>query len=86
MPFYSYRCPTCDERFEVRRTFAEYDQPMSCPEGHENAERVITSWGTGGGIRSGTPDKSAKAATTGGTMATIESDAKKIAKHKRHAG
>lgn len=81
MPFYSYRCPRCDERFEVRRSFEEFDQPTSCPAGHEGATRVITSWGTGSAIRSGTP---AKKATPTSTAASLEGDAKKIAKHKRH--
>lgn len=86
MPFYSYRCPTCDEQFEVRRSFEEYDQPTSCPQGHEGATRIITSWGTGGGVRSGKPAKSVKAGGVSGTMAGLEGDAKKIAQHKRHSG
>lgn len=81
MPFYDFKCPTCDERFEVRRPIAESDQPMSCPKGHENAVRVITTWGTGSAIRSGTPTKTAKTAKTDGGL---ESAAKKIAQHKRH--
>ena len=85
MPIYDFKCPTCDERFEERRSFAEYDNPATCPNGHEGAKRVITSWGTGGGIRSGTPDKSGKAAV-GGTTSSLESDARKIAQHKRHGG
>ena len=84
MPFYSYKCPTCDERFEARRSFEEYDEPMACPAGHEGAKRVITSWGTGSGIRSGTPSKNARTAGASTTGASLESDAKKIAKHKRH--
>ena len=83
MPFYDFRCPTCDERFEVRRPIAESDQPTSCPKGLENAIRVITTWGTGGGIRSGTPGKAARKGGSG-TMASLEGDAKKIAQHKRH--
>jgi putative FmdB family regulatory protein len=84
MPFYDYRCPTCDERFEVRRPIAEADTPTSCPQGHEGAVKVITSWGTGGAIRSGTPTK--VIGRGGGTGATLERDAKKIAQHKRHGG
>ena len=84
MPLYDFRCPTCDERFEVRRPIAESDQPVSCPQGHEGAIRVITTWGTGGGIRSGTPSKVINRG--GGSAPSIERDAKKIAQHKRHGG
>ena len=83
MPLYDFKCAECDERFEMRRSFAEYDEPVTCPNGHEGAQRVITSWGTGGAIRSGTPTK---VIGRGGGQAksTIEADAKKIAQHKRH--
>ena len=87
MPFYDYRCPTCDERFEVRRPIAEAGEPTSCPNGHENAVRFITTWGTGGAIRSGTPGRGTKSdKSPSGTMAGLEGDAKKIAQHKRHGG
>jgi len=80
MPFYDFRCPTCDERFEVRRPISESDQPVSCPNGHDDAVRVITTWGTGGGIRSGTPAGTSSKTKNAGT---VESAAKHIAKHKR---
>lgn len=82
MPFYDFRCPTCDEHFEMRRSFDQYDDPVTCPNGHEGAERVITSWGAIGGIRSGTPSK--VIGRGGGKPGTLETDAKKIAQHKRH--
>jgi len=84
MPVYDYKCPTCDERFEVRKLIAEIDDPAACSQGHEGAVRIITSWGTGGAIRSGTPSK--VIGRGGGTPATLERDAKKIAQHKRHGG
>ena len=75
MPFYDFKCPTCDERFEVRRAISESDQPVACPNGHDGAVRVITTWGTGGGIRSGTPARK--------NAGTVESAAAHLAKHKR---
>ena len=78
MPFYDFRCPTCEEAFEIRRPISESDQPVSCPKGHEGAVRVITTWGTGGGIRSGTPAQAKNAGT-------VESAAAHLAKHKRQA-
>ncbi len=85
MPIYAFKCPTCDERFDLRRSFAEYDDPASCPNGHEGAQRIITSWGTGSAIRSGTPGHGTKHGS-GGVASGIESEAKAIAKHKRHGG
>ncbi len=81
MPFYDFRCPTCDERYEVRRPISESDQPTSCPQGHEGGIRVITTWGTGSAIRSGTPAKTGKKVKGDGPL---ESAARKIAQHKRH--
>ena len=82
MPVYDYKCPTCDERFEVRQSIADCDKPTSCPQGHEGAVRVITSWGTAGAIRSGTPGRGNKRPVGN----SLESQAKAIAHHKRHGG
>lgn len=80
MPFYDFRCPTCEERFEVRRPISESDQPVACPQGHDGAIRVITTWGTGGAIRSGTPGDKTQPSKNNGS---IESAAAHLAKHKR---
>ena len=86
MPLYDFRCPTCDERFEVRRPISESDQPVSCPQGHEGAVRVITTWGTGGAIRSGTPARNASSSANAQKAGTVESAAAHLAKHKRQDG
>ncbi len=67
MPFYEFRCPTCEERFEVQRSMSERDEPTSCPQGHDGAVRVITAVGVTGGIRYGTPAAAARRGTLGGT-------------------
>jgi len=71
MAFYDFRCPTCDARFEVQRSIADFDAPTSCPEGHEGAVRVITTWGVTGGVRYGSP---ATAARKGNRASSVESD------------
>ncbi len=60
MPFYEFRCPTCEERFEVQRPMAERDEPTSCPQGHEGAVRAITNVGVSGGVRYGSPSTAAR--------------------------
>ncbi|HEV8115794.1 MAG TPA: zinc ribbon domain-containing protein [Acidimicrobiales bacterium] len=60
MPVYDFRCPSCEARFEVQRSIADFDQPTSCPQGHEGAVRVITTWGVTGGVRYGSPAAAAR--------------------------
>lgn len=60
MPAYDFRCPSCEARFEVQRSMADFDQPATCPQGHEGAVRVITSWGVTGGVRYGSPATAAR--------------------------
>lgn len=48
MPLYEYRCKSCDTRFEARRSMAEADAPVTCPEGHVGAQRLLTVFATTG--------------------------------------
>lgn len=43
MPAYDYKCPGCDNTFDVQMTFAEYDQhkDQPCPECGTVADRVV---------------------------------------------
>jgi putative FmdB family regulatory protein len=56
MPLYEYRCRDCDTVFEARRSMSAADEPLSCPDGHTNAVRLLSvfaavgrSAGTGSG-------------------------------------
>lgn len=41
MPFYDYKCPECDNRFEARHSFSESAPP--CPVCQaQNVQRIIT--------------------------------------------
>lgn len=55
VPLYEFRCKTCDDTFEVRRSMAESNLPASCPAGHDNAVRLLSvfaSVGANGGAGS----------------------------------
>lgn len=44
MPTYEYRCQSCDDTFELRRTMAESDAPATCPEGHTDTVRLLSAF------------------------------------------
>ena len=64
VPLYEYRCPICDETFEARRPMAEASDPISCPEGHVGARRLLSVFASVGG--SSAPAPSAPAAPSAG--------------------
>ncbi|MCX6017665.1 MAG: zinc ribbon domain-containing protein [Chloroflexi bacterium] len=45
MPKYQYACPTCEVEFEIKRSFAECDQPAHCPDCGGVAARRPTLFG-----------------------------------------
>lgn len=59
MPLYDFRCPTCDERFELRRSMAEADDPATCPSGHAGARRLLAVFASTGRATAGAPAPSA---------------------------
>jgi putative FmdB family regulatory protein len=48
MPYYDFRCTTCDTVFEHRRPMVEADAPAVCPEGHVGAQRLLPVFATTG--------------------------------------
>jgi len=47
MPIYEYECPSCGERFELRRSINDSDSEIRCPEcGAENPRRVFSVFAT----------------------------------------
>ncbi|MDA2967988.1 MAG: zinc ribbon domain-containing protein [Actinomycetota bacterium] len=48
MPLYDFRCKTCETTFEVRRPMAEASDPATCPQGHENAVRLLSVFASAG--------------------------------------
>lgn len=48
MPLYDFRCRTCDETFEVRRSMAEATDPAPCPAGHLDTVKLMSLVAVGG--------------------------------------
>ncbi|NNH69722.1 zinc ribbon domain-containing protein [Nocardia uniformis] len=52
MPSYAYRCRGCGDTFELSRPMAEASAPATCPQGHADTVKLLTTFGTvtrGGG-------------------------------------
>jgi putative FmdB family regulatory protein len=53
MPRYEYRCRTCDDTFELRRTMSESDAPAFCPEGHADTTKLLSVFASVGASTGG---------------------------------
>lgn len=42
MPLYEFECPECGDRFEVRRSFSEAENPLMCAACETPANRVYS--------------------------------------------
>jgi putative FmdB family regulatory protein len=47
MPYYDFRCLTCDAAFEVKRSLTDVSA-VTCPDGHAETSRVFTPVAVGG--------------------------------------
>ncbi|MFC1914231.1 zinc ribbon domain-containing protein [Chloroflexota bacterium] len=48
MPIYEYECPTCGNKFELRRSMTDTDNEVKCPRcGAENSRRIFSMFITG---------------------------------------
>ncbi|MFD3437987.1 zinc ribbon domain-containing protein [Streptomyces sp. NPDC058685] len=48
MPRYEYRCRSCGDTFEVSRPMARSADPASCPAGHEDTVKLLSTVAVGG--------------------------------------
>ncbi|WP_329068619.1 FmdB family zinc ribbon protein [Streptomyces sp. NBC_01429] len=55
MPRYEYRCRSCGDTFELSRPMAESSAPASCPEGHDDTVKLLSTVAVGGAAKSGAP-------------------------------
>jgi putative FmdB family regulatory protein len=50
MPRYEFRCRACGDTFEVNRPMSASSAPASCPHGHDDTVKLLTTVAlTGGG-------------------------------------
>lgn len=43
MPTYAYRCRDCAESFELNRPMSESSAPATCPAGHDDTVKLLTT-------------------------------------------
>jgi putative FmdB family regulatory protein len=67
MPKYDYACPACAAEFEIKRRFAEADEPAHCPQCGKVAARKLTVFGyvKGGAKSKPAPQQQPKAHAAG---------------------
>ena len=66
MPLYEFRCRTCDDTFEVRRPMSQASDPAMCPQGHDDAVRLLSVFANVGGGTSGSSPSAAAPRPAGG--------------------
>lgn len=52
MPRYDFRCRSCGATFELRRAMAQANDPATCPQGHTDTVKLLSTvavTGAGGG-------------------------------------
>jgi len=53
MPTYAYKCRECTEEFDLSRPMSESSAPASCPSGHADTVKLLTTIAVIG--KAGTP-------------------------------
>ncbi|GAA3227132.1 FmdB family zinc ribbon protein [Nonomuraea helvata] len=49
MPRYDFRCRACGSTFEVSRPMSASNDPASCPEGHDDTVKLLSTVSMTGG-------------------------------------
>ncbi|ARP70034.1 FmdB family transcriptional regulator [Streptomyces pluripotens] len=66
MPRYEYRCRTCGDSFELSRPMAESAAPATCPEGHDDTVKLLSTVAVGGASAAPAPAPAPRAGGGGG--------------------
>lgn len=48
MPRYEYRCRSCGSQFELNRPMAESGSAATCPSGHDDTVKLLSTVAVGG--------------------------------------
>jgi putative FmdB family regulatory protein len=48
MPRYEYRCRSCGDTFELTRPMSESADPCTCPQGHDDTVKLLSTVAVGG--------------------------------------
>jgi putative FmdB family regulatory protein len=48
VPRYEYRCRACGDTFELNRPMSESSAPCTCPRGHEDTVKLLSTVAVGG--------------------------------------
>ncbi|MEU6098139.1 zinc ribbon domain-containing protein [Streptomyces sp. NPDC047079] len=64
MPRYEYRCRTCGDTFELSRPMAESSTPATCPSGHGDTVKLLSTVAVGG--TAAAPSPAPRAGASGG--------------------
>ena len=71
MPIYEYICSDCDLKFELLRVLSQASEAASCPQCHDSAERVLSTFASfskdEGGLTAPIAGGGSSCATCGGT-------------------
>ncbi|MEU0332933.1 zinc ribbon domain-containing protein [Streptomyces sp. NPDC006193] len=66
MPRYEYRCRTCGDTFEMNRPMAQSAAPASCPAGHDDTVKLLSTVSVGGISHTSAPAPAPRAGGGGG--------------------
>ncbi|MFE4415159.1 zinc ribbon domain-containing protein [Streptomyces sp. NPDC056821] len=55
MPRYEYRCRSCGDTFELSRPMAESSASASCPAGHDDTIKLLSTVAVGGSAAAPAP-------------------------------
>ncbi|MBC6470032.1 FmdB family zinc ribbon protein [Actinomadura alba] len=55
MPRYEYRCRACGDSFELSRPMSESSAPATCPGGHDDTVKLLSTVAMTGASRAAAP-------------------------------